>query len=78
MPNENPKGPWEARLREAASHVEDEVRRVLTYINEDVMPDVRRNGSDALRVAAAELGKLAQKMDEANHKAPPPPPPTAP
>jgi hypothetical protein len=40
------------------------------------VPDVRRNGSEALRAAAAELHKLAQRMDEhARRTATPPPPP---
>jgi hypothetical protein len=40
-----------------------------------VVPDVRRNGSDALRSAAAELQKLARKMDDHAGRTPPPPPP---
>jgi hypothetical protein len=58
--------PWEARLREAAGHVEVELKRVVGYINDEVMPDVRRNGSSALKKAAAEFERLAKKMDEAN------------
>jgi hypothetical protein len=42
------------------------------------MPEVRRNGSQALRFAAAELQKLAQHMDERRDasagQAPPAPP----
>jgi hypothetical protein len=68
------KKPLEDRLREAASHVEDDVRRVITYINDEVVPDVRRNGSEALRAAAAELRKLAERVDDANRRTPPPPP----
>jgi hypothetical protein len=37
---------------------------VVTYLNDEVVPEVRRNGSHALRVAAVELQKLAQKMDD--------------
>lgn len=66
--------PLEERLREAAGHVEDDVRRVITYINDEVVPDVRRNGSEALRLAAAELRKLAERVDDANRRTPPPPP----
>ena len=63
MPNSDPR-PWEQQLREAAARAEEEVRRVVTYINDEVVPEVRRNGSDALRSAAVELHKLAQKMDD--------------
>jgi hypothetical protein len=65
--------PLEERLREAASHVEDDVRKVITYINDEVVPDVRRNGSEALRFAAAELRKLAERVDDANRRTPPSP-----
>ena len=65
--------PWESRLRDAANQmegaaarVEQDVKRVLTYINDEVMPDVRRNGSQALKAAAQELEWLAHKMDAAN------------
>lgn len=55
---------WEQRLRAAGANLEEEVRRAITYLNDDVVPEVRRGGSEALRVAAAELHKLAQKMDD--------------
>jgi trans-2-enoyl-CoA reductase len=63
MANEEPKR-WEQQLREAATRAEEELRRVVTYINDEVVPDIRRNGSQALRAAAAELQKLAQRMDD--------------
>ena len=76
MPHEEPK-PWEQQLREAAVRAEEEVRRVVTYINDEVMPEIRVNGSHALRAAAEELQKLAQRMDDrraaASGQAPPPP-----
>ncbi len=58
----------EARLREAAKSAEEEVKKLVTYINDDVMPDVRRNGSSALKSAAAELHKLAERMDDLHRK----------
>ncbi len=70
MSTENPKQPWDARLRDAAmqvtGHVEDDLRRLVTYINDEVVPDVRRNSSSALRAAAAEFGRLAQRMEDSN------------
>ena len=70
MANESAKSSLETRLREAAAHVEEDVKRVIGYINDEVVPDVRRNGSQALKAAAAELHKLAEKMDEANRRPP--------
>jgi hypothetical protein len=63
MPNEEPR-PWEQQVREAAARAEEELRRVVTYINDEVVPEVRRNGSHALRFAAEEMQKLAQRMDD--------------
>jgi hypothetical protein len=75
MSNEGPKRPWEQQLREAATHLEDDLRRFAKYINDDVVPDVRRNGSAALRDAAAELHRLAERLDDHARKTSPPPPP---
>jgi hypothetical protein len=71
------KRPWEQQLREAAAHLETDLKNVVKYINDDVVPEVRRNGSEALRAAAAELHRLAQRMDDHARRtsAPPPPPP---
>ena len=55
---------WEEQLRSAAARTEEEVRRVVAYINDEVVPDIRRNGSVALRAASEELRKLAQRMEE--------------
>ena len=59
MPNER----WEQQLREAAARAEEELKRVVNYINDEVVPEIRVNGSQALRAAAAELQKLAERME---------------
>jgi hypothetical protein len=64
MPTQEPKRDWERQVRDAAAWGEEEVRRVVTYINDEVVPEVRRNGSVALRRAAVELEKLAKRMDD--------------
>ena len=66
---------WENRLRGAAAQVEAEVERVVKYLNDEVVPDVRKNGSEALRMAAQELQRLAERMDDSKTPPPPPPPP---
>lgn len=73
-----PRQPWESRVREAAAHVESDLRKLVAYINDEVMPDVRRNGSSALRSAAGELHRLAERMDESSRGGTPPSPPPAP
>ena len=67
--------PWEQKLHEAGTRVEEDLKRLVTYINDEVVQDVRRNGSEALKAAAAELHRLAEKMDDRRTPPPPPPPP---
>ncbi len=79
MSTEQPKRPWEQQLRDAAEHLEADLKKAVQYINDEVVPDLRRNGSEALRAASAELHRLAQRLDDHARKrsAPPPPPPPA-
>jgi hypothetical protein len=77
MPD-TPRQPWQDRLHETASRIEDELRILATYINDEVVPDVRRHSSGALRTAAMELQKLAQRMDDHRRDGAPPPPPPGP
>lgn len=57
-------GRWGQQVQQATDHIEQDVRRVIAYINDEVVPDIRRSGSQALRTAATELQKLAQRMDD--------------
>lgn len=67
-------GRWGQHLQQASEHIEQDVRRVIAYINDEVVPDIRRSGSHALRIAASELQKLAQRMEESRAGAPADPP----
>ena len=59
------KGPrWEEKLHDAGAVMEEELRRLITFLNDEVVPEVRRNSSVALRAAAEQMEKLARKMDE--------------
>jgi len=58
------KGAWEERLQDAGARMEEDVREFIRYFNNDVVPDLRKNGVEALRVAARELNRIAQRMDE--------------
>lgn len=77
MAKDGPK-PWEQQVQDVAARVEDELHRVVTYINDQVVPDIRRDGTQALRAAAEELQKLAQHMDDRRTAAPGHTPPTPP
>ena len=57
------KRPWEQKLEDAGVRAEEEVRRVVTYINDQAMPEARRNSSLALRTTAVQLEKLARRME---------------
>jgi len=47
----------------AAPRVEEEVRKVITYLNDEVVPQVRRSSSEALRTASEHLNRLAEHLD---------------
>ena len=72
MPNAHPKQPWDGKVRQAAEQAEDEVRRVISYINDEVVPEVRRNGSAALKRAALALQRLAERIDQDHRPGPGP------
>jgi hypothetical protein len=63
-PNTPPRPAWEEKLREAATRIEDEVRRVATLLDEEVVPEVRRTSSVALRAASEKLAQLAQHLED--------------
>lgn len=60
---------FDQRLHEAAARAEEELHRFVKYLDDKVIPEVRRNGSTALRAAAVHLQKLADTMDDARSKA---------
>jgi len=51
-------------LNNAVPRVEDELKRVITYLNDEVVPKVRENSSKGLRVAADQLTRLAEHLDQ--------------
>lgn len=51
------------RFGSALSSVEEELRKVITYLNDEVVPQVRQNSSQALKAAAQRLEKLAERLD---------------
>lgn len=63
-----PQRPLDERIREAGERIgnqlEEELRRAVKFIDEEVVPEVRRNSSAALRTAADKLRKVAEHMDD--------------
>lgn len=53
----------EEKFNEKMPRVEDEVKKVIAYLNDEVVPGVRENSSRALRAASEQLAKLAERLD---------------
>lgn len=53
----------EQKFNETMPRVEEEVRKVITYLNDEVVPDVRQNSSKALKAASEQLARLAEHLD---------------
>ena len=51
------------RVGDAIPRVEEEVKKVITYLNDEVVPQVRRSSSEALRTASEHLNRLAEHLD---------------
>jgi hypothetical protein len=54
----------DAHMGSFAPKMEDEVRRVIAYLNDQVVPQVRRESSTALRAAAEQLSRLAERLEQ--------------
>jgi hypothetical protein len=50
-------------VNRARPRVEEEVKKVIVYLNDEVVPGIRGNSSKALRIAAEQLAKLADHME---------------
>ena len=55
---------WEERFADAGGRVEEELRRAVRFLDEEVVPEVRLNSSTALRAAAERLRQLAERLDD--------------
>lgn len=67
MPDPN-RRPWESKLSEAATRIEAELRAAVKTIDNEVVPEVRKHSSNALRTLAAKMQQLAESMDDARRK----------
>ena len=66
IPNDpSGKRPWETRLSDAATRIEQELRSVVKTIDDEVVPEVRRHSSSALRSLSSRLEQLANHLDDA-------------
>jgi bisphosphoglycerate-dependent phosphoglycerate mutase len=55
---------WKEQVQETATKAEEEVKRLIKYLNDEVVPDIRKQSSTALKSAAEQLRALAEKLEK--------------
>lgn len=55
-------------FNQAAPRVEEELKKVIAYLNDEVVPGIRDNSSKAIRLAAEQLSRLAERIDRHTEK----------
>jgi hypothetical protein len=53
------------KIHEAVDRVERELKQLIGYLNDEVVPTVRVESTRALRIASDRLAKLADYMEQA-------------
>ncbi len=56
------------KVGQALGDLDKEAERLITYLNDEVVPAVRKHSTRALRTAARELARFADYMDETQKK----------
>ena len=51
-------------LGTAIPRAQEEIKRIISYLNDEVVPHLRQDSSQALRAAAERLRKLADHLDD--------------
>ncbi len=51
------------RVNQALPRVEEELKKVIAYLNDQVVPQLRQDSAQALHGAADRLRKLAEQLD---------------
>jgi hypothetical protein len=51
------------RFGSAVTSAEAELRRIIAYLNDEVVPQVRQHSSQALKAASERLARLAELLD---------------
>lgn len=53
----------EDKFNQTMPRVEEEVKKVIAYLNDEVVPGVRKDSSKALKIASEQLAKLAERLE---------------
>lgn len=56
------------KLEEAARRIEQETEKLIRYLNDEVVPEVREHSSRGLRKASKELAKFADYLEESKKR----------
>jgi len=56
------------KMDAGAQKMEQEGEKLITYLNDEVVPAIRGNSTKALRVAAEKLARLADYMERKSSK----------
>jgi hypothetical protein len=52
------------QFSQAIPRVEEELKKLIAHLNDEVVPQLRQGSSQALRTAAERLRKLAEQLDD--------------
>jgi hypothetical protein len=63
-PNGPGSGGWGRRIEEAVELIEMELRHAVAYVNDAVVPQVRRESISAMRAMAEQLRNLADRFEQ--------------
>jgi hypothetical protein len=55
---------FDRHLGDVVPRVEEEIRKVIVYLNDEVVPHLRQDSSQALRIASEQLRKIADRLDD--------------
>jgi len=55
--------PFDESVDATVRQVEAELKRMITVVNDEVVPSLRRDGGKVLRALAEQLHKLAESLD---------------
>lgn len=52
------------RFNQVKPRIEEELKKVIAFLNDQVVPQLRQDSSQALHAAADRLRRLAQQLDD--------------
>lgn len=72
MNDQSEKKERSASFENVGRRMDEEIEKLISYINDDVVPSVRSHSTRALRIAAERLARFADYMDQKQSSPEPP------